>query len=97
MDCRFNADNSDGVKLAYVGPRAVSDPPPVHAELHVLDAPVRERGGAAESWPSSFSGWETFRANELWAVRCRMPSSSAGADRLAIEIPTSLATLMVGC
>lgn len=91
-----NADNSDGVKLAYVGPRAVSAPPPVHAELHVLDAPVRERGGAAESWPSSFSGWETFRANELWAVRCRMPSSRAGADRLAIEIPTSLATLTVG-
>ena len=90
------ADDSGGVKLVYVGPRALSDPPRVVAELRVLDAPVSERGGAAESWPSTFSGWETFRANDLWAVRCRVPGARAGSDRLAIEIPTSSATLSVG-
>jgi len=86
---------ADGVSLAYVGPQATAEPPRLRALLTVSTAPTRERGGAAEAWPSEFSGWTTFRARELWAVRAVEPGDRDSASRIAIQVPTSLATLSI--
>jgi putative cardiolipin synthase len=88
-----DTDRDAGATLTYVGTKATGEPPQVCAVLTVSAAPARERGGPSEAWPSAFSGWTTFQAGELWAVRATLPGDRAGTSRLAVQVPTSLATL----
>ncbi len=87
-------DGAGEVALAYIGPRATQEPARVRAIVSVDTAPLRDRGGAAEAWPSEFSGWTTFRVGELWAVRAVEPADRDGEARLVVEVPTALATLI---
>ena len=89
------ANRDAGVALAYVGPKAMTEPPRVCAVLNVSTASAPDRGGPTEAWPSGFSGWTTFQAGDLWAVRATLPGDRSEMSRLAIQVPTSLATLTI--
>jgi len=83
------------VVLSYIGSHAVADAPEIKAHLSVAGGSAVDRGGVSEAWPSEFSGWKTFKLNGLWGVRAEMPGARDGSSKLAIQVPTSLATLTV--
>jgi len=91
VDRSVNVDGEIG--LAYIGTRAVVEQPKLKARLSVETGSALERGGVSEAWPSEFSGWKTFELEGLWGVRAQLPGDRSGSSKLAIQIPTSLATL----
>ena len=88
-----SVDVDGEVGLVYVGAQTTVEPPKMKARLSVATGTALERGGVSEAWPSEFSGWKTFELNNLWGVRAELPGARGGQSKLAIQIPTSLATL----